>query len=211
MTDTCLYCGEPELVDARGKARFDGSEGDPRPGVAPGHIPGARNLPYASLYGEDGRFKPPPELRRLFEEEQAADLAEDLAEDDPQTVIYLGIGGDPADILAVSAKTGVGVPEVLELIVARERRLRLAGEHLGGAIAVVERGRGDRVRRLREQHRHPPVDAVQYRGDEDPHARGFETPLRCGDALTARRGSGSPRSSAGRPLEAAPGPTAPPA
>jgi branched-chain amino acid transport system substrate-binding protein len=29
--------------------------------------------------------------------DEAADLAEDLAEDDPQTVIYLGIGGDPAE------------------------------------------------------------------------------------------------------------------
>ena len=56
------------VVDARSKARFDGSEADPRPGVAPGHIPGARNLPFASLYREDGRFKSVDELRRLFDE-----------------------------------------------------------------------------------------------------------------------------------------------
>jgi thiosulfate/3-mercaptopyruvate sulfurtransferase len=55
-------------VDARGKARFEGSEADPRPGVAPGHAPGARNLPFASLYREDGRFRPVDELRRLFAE-----------------------------------------------------------------------------------------------------------------------------------------------
>ena len=35
--------------------RFEGSEADPRPGVAPGHAPGARNLPFSSLYREDGR------------------------------------------------------------------------------------------------------------------------------------------------------------
>src|SRR5204863_2259074 len=29
-------------VDARGKPRFEGSEPDPRSGVAPGHAPGAR-------------------------------------------------------------------------------------------------------------------------------------------------------------------------
>jgi thiosulfate/3-mercaptopyruvate sulfurtransferase len=56
------------LVDARGKARFEGSEPEPRPGLASGHIPGARNLPFGSLYAEDGRFKPVEEVRRLFAE-----------------------------------------------------------------------------------------------------------------------------------------------
>jgi thiosulfate/3-mercaptopyruvate sulfurtransferase len=55
-------------VDARGKPRFEGSEADPRPGVAPGHAPGARNLPFASLYRDVGRFRPIDELRRLFAE-----------------------------------------------------------------------------------------------------------------------------------------------
>jgi thiosulfate/3-mercaptopyruvate sulfurtransferase len=55
-------------ADARGKPRFEGSEADPRPGVAPGHAPGAKNVPFGSLYREDGRFKPIEELRRLFEE-----------------------------------------------------------------------------------------------------------------------------------------------
>ena len=56
------------VLDARRKGRFEGSEPDPRPGVAPGHIPGARNLPFGSLYREDGRFKSIDELGRLFEE-----------------------------------------------------------------------------------------------------------------------------------------------
>jgi thiosulfate/3-mercaptopyruvate sulfurtransferase len=56
------------LLDARSKPRFEGSEADPRPGVAAGHIPGARNLPFAALYREDGRFRSPEEIRRLFEE-----------------------------------------------------------------------------------------------------------------------------------------------
>ena len=54
------------LVDARGRARFEGSEADPRPGVAAGHIPGAGNLPYSELYNPDGTFKSPEEIRRLF-------------------------------------------------------------------------------------------------------------------------------------------------
>ena len=38
------------MVDARSRERFDGRAPDPRPGVAPGHIPGSRNLPLAELY-----------------------------------------------------------------------------------------------------------------------------------------------------------------
>jgi thiosulfate/3-mercaptopyruvate sulfurtransferase len=55
------------LVDARGAPRFEGTEADPRPGVARGHIPGARNLPYSALYDEDGSFKSRAELRRLLD------------------------------------------------------------------------------------------------------------------------------------------------
>lgn len=54
------------LLDARGRPRFEGIEPDPRPGVAPGHIPGARNLPFPSLYNHDGTFKPLADLRKLF-------------------------------------------------------------------------------------------------------------------------------------------------
>jgi thiosulfate/3-mercaptopyruvate sulfurtransferase len=53
-------------VDARGRPRFEGSEPDPRAGVAAGHAPGSRNLPFGSLYREDGTFKPVEDLRRLF-------------------------------------------------------------------------------------------------------------------------------------------------
>jgi thiosulfate/3-mercaptopyruvate sulfurtransferase len=56
------------LVDARGRARFEASEPEPRPGMAGGHIPGARNLPFGTLYDERGCFKPEDELRKLFVE-----------------------------------------------------------------------------------------------------------------------------------------------
>jgi len=59
-----LACGI--ILDARGAGRFEGSEADPRPGVAPGHIPGARNLPFGSLYRDDGTFKSLDEIRKLF-------------------------------------------------------------------------------------------------------------------------------------------------
>jgi thiosulfate/3-mercaptopyruvate sulfurtransferase len=54
------------LVDARSRSRFEGTEEDPRPNVAAGHIPGSRNLPFAELYNPDGTFKSPDEIRHLF-------------------------------------------------------------------------------------------------------------------------------------------------
>jgi len=65
-----LLAGEVHspLLDARGKGRFEATEPEPRPGMAGGHIPGARNLPFGKLYNEDGTFKAPDEVRRLFAE-----------------------------------------------------------------------------------------------------------------------------------------------
>ena len=54
------------ILDARGRARFEGSEPDPRPNVAVGHIPGAKNLPLTELYRADGTFKSESELREAF-------------------------------------------------------------------------------------------------------------------------------------------------
>ena len=55
-------------IDARGRPRFEGAEPDPRPGVAPGHAPGCRNLPFSALYRDDGTYKSVDEMRRLFAE-----------------------------------------------------------------------------------------------------------------------------------------------
>ena len=57
-----------QLVDARGRGRFEGTEPEPRAGIASGHIPGACNLPFGLLYTGDGTLKPKSELSRLFAE-----------------------------------------------------------------------------------------------------------------------------------------------
>lgn len=56
------------LVDARGAPRFTGAEAESRPGVASGHIPGSRNVPYKALYNADGTFKDKAALKAVFEE-----------------------------------------------------------------------------------------------------------------------------------------------
>jgi thiosulfate/3-mercaptopyruvate sulfurtransferase len=54
------------IVDARGAARFSGAEGEPRPGMAAGHIPGSRNLPQGSLFNPDNTMKRGEDLRAAF-------------------------------------------------------------------------------------------------------------------------------------------------
>jgi thiosulfate/3-mercaptopyruvate sulfurtransferase len=55
-----------QIVDARSAARFTGDERDPRPGVAPGHIPGSRNLPYGALFDATGRLKDDAAIAAAF-------------------------------------------------------------------------------------------------------------------------------------------------
>lgn len=62
-----LESGATQVVDARSGTRFRGEEAEPRPGVRPGHMPGARNLHYSALQ-ENGRMKEPDALRRVFAE-----------------------------------------------------------------------------------------------------------------------------------------------
>jgi len=55
-----------QIVDARAAGRFEGRDGDPRPGLRKGHIPGSRNVPFATLLDPDGTLKPAAELRAIF-------------------------------------------------------------------------------------------------------------------------------------------------
>jgi thiosulfate/3-mercaptopyruvate sulfurtransferase len=54
---------EALVLDARPAPRFAGAVPEPRPGVTPGHIPGAVNLPYSELLDKDGAFLPLEQLR----------------------------------------------------------------------------------------------------------------------------------------------------
>ena len=59
--------GSPAIADARPAARFAGGEPEPRPGLASGHIPGARSLPQGELFNPDNSWKQADDLRAAFE------------------------------------------------------------------------------------------------------------------------------------------------
>lgn len=58
--------GSAQVADARGAGRFTGREPEPRAGMRSGHMPGARNIPYAAL-SQDGRFKDLAGLKQVIE------------------------------------------------------------------------------------------------------------------------------------------------
>ena len=62
-----LVTKSEQVVDARSAARFSGATPEPRPGLAPGHIPGSLNVPYSGLFDEAGRYRTKPEIRATFE------------------------------------------------------------------------------------------------------------------------------------------------
>lgn len=60
------------IVDARSKGRFDGTEPEPREGLASGHIPGSISLPFQSVLDGDGK---------LLKEDKLAAVLPDAAKD----------------------------------------------------------------------------------------------------------------------------------
>ncbi len=57
-----------QIVDARSAPRFAGEEVEPRPGLRSGHIPGSRNVHYASLLNPDSTVKSADEIAAAFKE-----------------------------------------------------------------------------------------------------------------------------------------------
>ena len=97
--------GEVQVVDARSATRFRGEEQEPRPGVEAGHMPGAKNVHYASII-EDGRLKDAAELEKIF---RAAGV-------DPSKPMLTTCGsGVSAAILALAVeKIGNTVPRIYD-------------------------------------------------------------------------------------------------
>lgn len=60
-----LANGSAAVVDARGPARFRGEAAEPRPGLRAGHMPGALNVPFATVVA-DGRLADPATVTAAF-------------------------------------------------------------------------------------------------------------------------------------------------
>jgi thiosulfate/3-mercaptopyruvate sulfurtransferase len=60
-----MIAGRGQILDARSAGRFTGASPEPRPGISPGHMPGATNIPFTELV-EDGRLKPVEQLQKVF-------------------------------------------------------------------------------------------------------------------------------------------------
>ena len=91
--------GSAQILDARSGERFRGEAPEPRPGVRPGHIPGARNLPFPEVV-MDGRLRPPEELH-------ATVLAAGI---DPQKPIIATCGSGVTAAILWMALDSLGTP-----------------------------------------------------------------------------------------------------
>jgi thiosulfate/3-mercaptopyruvate sulfurtransferase len=69
--------GSHVIADARATPRFTGEAAEPRPGLASGHIIGARSLPQGEFFRADNSFKQGAELRATFDA-AGVDLAKPL-------------------------------------------------------------------------------------------------------------------------------------
>jgi len=62
-----IASGSRQVVDARSAARFEGRAPEPRAGLASGHMPGAKSLPFDTLIdSEKGRLRDVSSLEEVF-------------------------------------------------------------------------------------------------------------------------------------------------
>lgn len=97
-----------QILDARSKGRWAGTEPEPRPGLPSGHMPGSINVPVSELLDpRTGTLLPGEELRKLFESKGV----------DPERPIVssCGTGVTAAVVDAALGEAGFGRPEARKL------------------------------------------------------------------------------------------------
>lgn len=58
----------PQILDARSRARFEGTTPEPRKGLRSGHIPGSLSFPFGDMFKPGGTFKELDELASMISE-----------------------------------------------------------------------------------------------------------------------------------------------
>ncbi|KAK9684100.1 hypothetical protein RND81_10G186300 [Saponaria officinalis] len=61
--------GTYQLIDARSKARYEGTASEPRKGVRSGHVPGSKCVPFTELLDSSGSLLSGEQLKERFEQE----------------------------------------------------------------------------------------------------------------------------------------------
>jgi thiosulfate/3-mercaptopyruvate sulfurtransferase len=57
-----------QILDARSKGRWEGTEEEPRPGLKSGHMPGSTSIPFQELLDPETKtLLPREELKKVFE------------------------------------------------------------------------------------------------------------------------------------------------
>ena len=97
-----LEGGAEQGVDARDPGRFTGTTQDAAGGIAGGHIPKARNLPFTQVFDDEGRYLHNPELHKAFAE----------AGIDPSRPIFTSCNSGVTACVLLFALDRLGVEEV---------------------------------------------------------------------------------------------------
>ncbi len=90
--------GDWQIIDARSPDRFRGEVPEARPGLRAGHIPGSKNVHYATLFKADGTMKQGAALRDAFTD-QGVDLQK-------RTITTCGSGVTAAILMLGLARLG---------------------------------------------------------------------------------------------------------
>ncbi|KAI4264954.1 MAG: hypothetical protein L6R35_007254 [Caloplaca aegaea] len=97
-----------QVLDARSKGRWAGTDPEPRPGLPSGHIPGSISVPVSELLDPDtGALLPGEELRRLFESKGV--------DSERPIISSCGTGVTAAVVDAALGEAGFGQPEARRL------------------------------------------------------------------------------------------------
>ena len=94
-----LYTPGVRLVDSRPAKYYTGQDDADGRIARPGHVPGARNLPYAGLFDESRRLLDPEQLAQRF--------AEAEVEPGQDVVTYCGVGLAASVVHAVGRQLGL--------------------------------------------------------------------------------------------------------